>query len=407
MTKPLNPSEELTHSLCTSSFLSLWCYNNPRGKKGNELCDVLVVCDPDVVVFSVKDIALADPDDPDHVARWRRRAIEESVKQLNGAERWLQQADCVVQADGSVGVALPPLAMRRTHRIAVACGSRASLSISSGFEKGRFTHVFTERDLIVVLDELDTITDFVGYLAAKEKFLGGGAGVILDGTEPDLLALYLSQGRSFPDEPDMLIIGEDCWDSLQEDADFIARKEADAESYDWDGLIETFADDRGHDASEHGSQMPQREQIVRQMAREDRFCRRVLTKSMRDFFVAAKTGNTRARIMHSPSLSLPRNLYVLVRYRKNEKRTFRIAELYARCMIALNKVDDPPEHVLGIGFGEVKPGIGSENDLVLVDVSEMDPNDWRREAEQLESELGFFKGTEIRRFPGQEFTHLA
>jgi hypothetical protein len=76
-------------------------------------------------------------------------------------------------------------------------------------------------------------------------------------------------------------------------------------------------------------------------------------------------------------------------------------------LIALTKFDDPPEHVLGIGFGERKPGIGSENDLVLVDVSELDPTDWRREAAELESELGYFKGTKIRLIPGQEFTHLA
>jgi hypothetical protein len=403
MTKPLTPSEQLTHSLCTSSFLSLWCYNNPRGKKAKELCDVLVVCDPDVVIFSVKDIALAEPEDPHHVDRWRRRAIDESIKQLNGAARWLQQARRVVKADGSDGVALPPLAKRRTHRIAVACGSRASLSISSGFENGEFVHVFTEYDLITVLEELDTITDFVGYLTAKEKFVGGGAAVLSEGTERDLLALFLSHVRSFPDGPDMLVVGDGCWAALEEDATFIARKEADAGSYDWDDLIETFADDRGHEASEHGLPPTQREQLIRQMAREDRFCRRALAEAMREFFVASKTSNTRSRIMRSPSLTSPRNLYVLVRYRKEEERTRRTAELYARCLIALIRFGDPPDHVLGIGFGELNPGIGSENDLLLVDVSELDPTKWRQEAKELESEWGFFKGSQVRLVPGQEF----
>ncbi len=327
MNKPLTPSEEFTHSLCTSSFLSLWCYNNPRGKKGKELCDVLVVCGPDLVILSVKDVNLPDPDDANHVDRWRRRAVEPSIKQINGAERWLRQADRVVLADGSDGIFLPPLTLRRTHRIAVACGSRASLSVSSGFENGRFTHVFAESDLTVVLTKLDTITDFVGYLAAKEEFLGGGAAVISGGSQPDLLAVYLSQGRSFPKGPEMLVIGEGCWDSLREDKAFVARKKSDANSYDWDGLINMLADDRGHDASEHALPATQREQVIRQMAPEDRFCRRVLAESVRDFFVAATTDNVRARLMYSPSLRSPRNLYVLVRYRKNEERTQRIAEL--------------------------------------------------------------------------------
>lgn len=312
----------------------------------------------------------------------------------------------LVKADGSVGVTLPPIKSRRTHRIAVACGSRASLSISSGFENDRFTHIFTENDLIVVLDELDTIIDFVGYLAAKEKFIGSGAGIISEGSEPDLLAMYLSQGRSFIDEADMLVIAGGCWDSLQKDDAFMARKQNDADSYDWDDLIETLAEDSGHEESEYGLPIVEREQIVRQMAREDRFCRRVLAESMRGFFVATTSQNLRARIMLSPSLIPPRNLYVFVRYRKDEQRSTRIAELYARCLIALNKFDDPPEQVLGIGFGDLKPGIGSDNDLVLVDVSDLVATEWRREAEQLESELGFFKESNIQRLPGQEFPHL-
>lgn len=49
-------SERLVSSLCESSFLSLWNYPNPRGKDpGKEMCDNLIVCDPDVIVFSVKE----------------------------------------------------------------------------------------------------------------------------------------------------------------------------------------------------------------------------------------------------------------------------------------------------------------------------------------------------------------
>jgi len=46
----MNKSEEFVSKLCEKTFLSLWCYRNPQGKdKGKELCDILVVCDPDKI----------------------------------------------------------------------------------------------------------------------------------------------------------------------------------------------------------------------------------------------------------------------------------------------------------------------------------------------------------------------
>ena len=151
------------------------------------------------------------------------------------------------------------------------------------------------------------------------------------------------------------------------------------------------------------SRETKREQVVRQMAREDRFCRRVLAESLREFLIAAKAGKVRARMMQSPSIACPRNLYVFVRFHKDEDRSSRIAELTARCFVAMNKAEELPKNVLGVGFGERKPGVGSQNDLVAIDVDRFEAVDWRAKAEQFESELGFFKGCEIRRVSEQEF----
>ena len=76
-----NSSEEYAYKLCRNTFLSLWSYLNPQGKdKGKELCDILVVCDPDVIIINVKEVALK-PDKPSETQkeRWQRRAIEKSV----------------------------------------------------------------------------------------------------------------------------------------------------------------------------------------------------------------------------------------------------------------------------------------------------------------------------------------
>ncbi|MBC7852601.1 MAG: hypothetical protein IAF94_04115 [Pirellulaceae bacterium] len=252
MSAPLTPSELFTHKVCTDSFLSLWCHNNPLGKTGKELCDVLVVCDPDIVVFSVKEIELGDPEDHVQHERWQRKAVDASVKQLYGASKWLQRASHVIHADGSKGIPLPSTDKRRIHRVAVAFGSGGHCSISSGdFGKGH-VHLFTETTLIDIITELDTITDFVKYLSAKESFLTNCGGIIMNGNEADLLGVYLHGRRTFPDKADFLLIESGIWEEICAKPEFKARKDADVESYKWDHLIERLAGNEGHDHPEYG-----------------------------------------------------------------------------------------------------------------------------------------------------------
>lgn len=87
-TMALTFSEALVERLCHQSFLSLWSYANPRAGAGKELCDLLVVCEPDLVIFSVKEIGLATPATSDEeqgsqacangsvavTSSWRRRS---------------------------------------------------------------------------------------------------------------------------------------------------------------------------------------------------------------------------------------------------------------------------------------------------------------------------------------------
>src|SRR5882724_7970411 len=127
----VNAAEEFTFRVCQRSFLSLWCYANPRGKNGKELCDVLIVCDPHVIVISVKDIQLKS-ESTAYVQRWQRRAVDASVDQLYGADRWLQSAEAVTRRDGTPGLPLPVRSDQRLHRIAVACGSQGRVPVSSG-----------------------------------------------------------------------------------------------------------------------------------------------------------------------------------------------------------------------------------------------------------------------------------
>jgi hypothetical protein len=83
--------------LADKTFLNLWSYPNLFIDKkeggtgvGKELCDLLVVCGDDIIIFSDKSIEWQKTVDF-HVAwsRWYRRVVEKSVAQIRGAERWL------------------------------------------------------------------------------------------------------------------------------------------------------------------------------------------------------------------------------------------------------------------------------------------------------------------------------
>ncbi|MHC4251895.1 MAG: hypothetical protein ACYS9X_22475 [Planctomycetota bacterium] len=152
METPVTPSEEVVYQLCRKTFLSLWSYANPLNSLGKELCDVLVVCDPDVVVFSVKETSFGNSGDPniDH-ERWRRRAIEASVRQIYGAERWIKANRNVIKSDGQPGLVLP--CRRRLHRVAVALGGEGKPFFNEGdFGRG-YVHVLDENALLVALTE--------------------------------------------------------------------------------------------------------------------------------------------------------------------------------------------------------------------------------------------------------------
>ena len=195
MNNPVNESEEFVYQVCHKSFLSLWSYANPKGKKSKELCDILVVCEPDIIVVSVKDIKLTDSGDIEtDWQRWLKKAIEGSVDQIYGAERWIKSASNVIRSDGTQGLPFPPVEVRRIHRVAVALGGDDKVPIQFGdFGKG-FVHVFDKTSFEIILQELDTITDFVQYLLDKENLYASGKQTVFEGSEEDLLGYYIHNG---------------------------------------------------------------------------------------------------------------------------------------------------------------------------------------------------------------------
>lgn len=286
MNQHINESEKLVYEICRNSFLSFWSYASPQGKDSKELCDILIVCEPDIIIVSVKEIGISGGDNPTSLKRWRKKAIEASVKQIYGAERWIQEQSNVVRSDGSQGIAFPANQTRRIHRIAVALGGEDKFSIQFGdFGKG-FVHVFDKKSLRIIMGALDTIGDFIEYLVEKESLYLSGRKTVFSGGEEELLAFYLHKGRKLTEPTssyDVLVLNDDLWEGFKNSDEHKAKLDADRCSYVWDRLIELIGDDILSGNLEFGPNLNDSEIALRVMARESRFDRRLLGKSFLEF----------------------------------------------------------------------------------------------------------------------------
>lgn len=319
----LTASEGYLRDLCDHTFLTLWSHVNVFRGVGQELCDLLVVCGDDIVIFSDKHCEFPDGGNIGlDWNRWFKRAIYQSAKQGWGAERWIRQFPNRVFLDSQCRdkfpFPIPPTDRARYHIIVVAhgcaerCaelyGGRTSLPLDSWvmgnlhnipygapprFVVGdidpekTFVHVLTDGSLERVLGARDTITDFVSYLRKKE-LLFRSAYRILSAGEDDLLPVYLrsmSEQREhdfvFPKDGMGICVPAGHWELFQSHPMRVAQLEANEVSYVWDGLIERFAQ-HAMEGTQYYATSPgvqDVEILLRFMAKEDRTSRRVLSKA--------------------------------------------------------------------------------------------------------------------------------
>jgi hypothetical protein len=134
----ITDTERYLARLAERSFLNLWCYPNVFIDKrsggagdGKEMCDLLVVCGDHVLIFSDKEVAWPGGEDVQLAwRRWYKRAIQKSVGQIRGAQRWLSQFPERIFIDRACSqplpIALPPPERRKVHGIVVANGAAAA-----------------------------------------------------------------------------------------------------------------------------------------------------------------------------------------------------------------------------------------------------------------------------------------
>jgi hypothetical protein len=393
----MNKSEEITYNLCKKSFLSLWSFANPLRADGKELCDILVVFDRHILVFSVKDVQLAETVDALVASkRWERRAVKKSAKQIYNAERWITQGRSILTTD-NMPILLPDPKHAEIHRVAVALGSKGMVPIVSGDVLGLgkgYVHVYDEVSMHRTMQELDTITDFVAYLAAVETLVTCGK-VVLNGGQDDLLASYLQNNRTFPQNFDTLIVERGIWDEFDRRPELKKRREEDRISYLWDAIIEEFSECIRKETLEFDSKPGETELVLRTMAKENRFSRRILGQQIADIVETPKT-KRRSKILQAQSGIV----YVLHVSEKSRDRRQRRLELEYRCYVAKRMYPSLPI-VVGIATEHIEKS-GQSFDACYLQCDRWTEQD-EKTALEIEEKLGFFRHAEQKRFHIDEY----
>lgn len=451
-------SERYLAKLARRAFLSLWSYSNvhtdegrTQGKgDGKELCDLLVVFGNHVLIFSDK--ACAFPKHPDiQVAwgRWYKSAVEKSVRQLTGAESFLKSHPGRIFLDKDCSVPfpfqLPDPAAATFHLIAVMRGSHAaahafwekqssgSLMIDTSLDgrahlqvpfrigwpagKKRFVHVLDEMALDIILEEFDTVPDLIAYFKAKERFLTSVPIVTVAGEE-QLVARYQMSFEGgqhalpeVPDGVDFVALVEGDWETYCVSQKRAARCQADAGSYMWDALIEYQSGfiRSGQAASPffESASVDDHERVVRAMASETRFSRRILSEAFRYALNQSNPGHKFARIM--PSAAYPNRLYVFLTLPRGptldyqDYRAARVELLMTYCHGLKLKFPDTLE-VVGIASEPLVENASSQ-DFLFVSLDQSLGPEEERELREACDELGIFQDATMVAKPFQAFEY--
>lgn len=375
----MTTSEKFVADLCAMSFLPFWSFPGPIGKKGKELCDLLVVCHNTIIIFSVKDITPSQHDDEVVVYdRWVKKAIIESISQIYGAERFINTVDSIQLKNSDHIITLPVKEKRIIHRVAIAFGSKDYYPLPMGdFENG-YVNVFDEKATTTILKELDTVTDFTNYLLAKQRF--SEKHTIMLPYETDFLAFYLQTGLSLDVDEDVVLVGENLWEDYSKSEKYAQWKTVIEVSYVWDMMIQRFYMDYVKPGVSHEKRRDM-ERAIRLINLEPRINRLELGLILEN---ASKT-KVKARMIKP--FDGAEHTYVFMPLTADNWE-HKEAELGLRCIVARAQFPEAKK-IIGIAIGRTSED-NFTFDLHYLNMPEIDEK-FIANADSIKEELGFFK----------------
>lgn len=365
-------AEKIVHDLAIKTFLTDWCYLNPKLPDGKELCDLLVIFDDIAIIWQIKDLKL------DGAGKYKRGEVDKNIRQLSGAQRQLFDLKTPIELENPrrVREVFDPTKIREIYLLSVLLGEGEDVRSFIDEIKNYKIHVLDREFTRILLSELDTISDFSAYLRAKEAFLGKEISLTIMGGEEELLSYYLMNDRSFAklEEATSVVIEGGSWLNLQNNAKYLSKQREDAISYGWDDII-----DRAHEGS------LQYENLARELARPNRFQRRYLSKVFYDAFVQAHNdnkGDLYRRILFSDETT-----YCFLFQDEKYPREKRKEMLMAICFFARGK-HQRNSRVIGIAT-EKKIQLLCSYDFCFLNIPEW-TEELQNKVEKLQSEMELF-----------------
>lgn len=454
----VTPSEQYLVGLCQRSFLSLWSFPNLYYERSKELCDLLVVCGNDVIIFSDKNCQF--PNTGDLMldwSRWFRNTVSESAAQIWGAEKKIRKFPEKIFLDNLCTKPLPiPIELSsdtKFHLVLVAHGAsercieekggigtlifhneiRGFVSHTVPFTIGdldaskAFVHVLDDTGLDIVMENLTTISDFTDYLTKRELFCRSNLKTYSPGEE-DLLGFYLLNwdneviGKSEFKISDVIStelvnqIPSNYWRDLEKNPQWIEKLMLDQGSYFWDGLINNVSRHamRGTLLDATSGDISDTERILRFLAVESRFSRRILSDSFLEAVRTTDQNKLRIRLVPPSDISkTPGLFYVFLLYPQKDNylsdidgyRAERREYLFDVCLIARLVFVDA-KYILGIGKTSGINNYSKSEDLFCLDCSIWD-DELEAHAKMRQKDLNIFtspKYTEstINKFPPRQ-----
>ncbi len=435
------PTEHYLAQLCENTFLKIWSYPNPYKSDGKELCDLIVIFENHVFVFfdreskkfdnSAKEIELT-------WQRWEKKVIDKQASTALGAERYLISVKGDIYLDdkcqNKIPIELPKNGVI-VHKIIVAHGAESACKLhsannvygslgmiysdSNNLDQMVMPFVVNQRiqdkihildscNLQLILNELDTVSDFTDYIIEKERVFQNMKFMTYSGEE-DLLAQYLinfddKTNKHYiieNDEIDGLIIPEGTWQTYIKSESYKAKIEANKISHLWDSLIQHVGEHALNGRLTGNANIFSTKSPIHEMAKEPRTMRRTISNRlyhafnkfpdnipesglMRQITFVGSIDQTKAYLILQVAIAETISNYE--EYTNRRKMLLEIA-----CGAAKNKFN-ALELIIGIAMDSPKHYKECSEDFMLFECSEWD-EDIKNKYLKLNTYFNFFAET--------------
>lgn len=269
--------EEYVNQLAFASYLKYWCYPNPKDIRGDntEICDLLIAFRDVIILISIKNHSFDGNYD-----RYKKKVIHKSTSQLNGAERKLfksQRAVYVKHPDRKEEL-FEPQRYSKVYKLTINAGEQFEhYELSDSASNKGFISILNKETFEAIIQELDTIKDFVEYLDEREKLLFSHRKVQIKCSEKDLLAVFLTNGREFPIDytpsnfKEITLSAKGAWEAYDKSKPTLRKRHANKASYFIDNLVQNDI-----------LKLPDGETLARELMNLSRTERRMMTNTLFD-----------------------------------------------------------------------------------------------------------------------------